>query len=307
VAVGTPLINVPVGVIVVLLTRAFVPESKDPTAAGDFDVLGVLLGAIGLAGITYGLIAAGDHGLVAAIAWIPAVMGALLFSLFVHHERRARTPVLPVGLFRSRLFSILNVITFVVYAALGAIIMWLVLALQIIAGFRPVSAGLALLPLTVLMLLLSARMGALAHRIGPRLPMTVGLLVAASGCFHLAFIGQGAGYVTSVLPGVVLLGVGLACTVAPLTTTALAAAPESHAGIASGINNAVARVASLLAIAALPLVTGLRGEAYHEVLRLAPAYCESMWICAGALALGSFLTLAFVRTGARSPIEASDA
>jgi hypothetical protein len=170
-----------------------------------------------------------------------------------------------------------------------------VLALQVVAGFSPIEAGAALLPVTVLMLLLSSRMGALSTRIGPRIPMTVGPLVSAVAALWLSGLDEGATYVGDVLPRVGLFGLGLSITVAPLTATVLAAAPDRHAGIASGVNNAVARVAGLLAVAALPLVVGLDGAAYADPDLLQPAYREAMLVCAGLLAAGGVLAFLLVR------------
>ena len=172
---------------------------------------------------------------------------------------------------------------------------WLVLNLQVVAGYDPVAAGGSLLPMTLIMLLLSSRMGALAQRIGPRLPMTVGPLLCALGVAGMTRIAEGASYVADVLPPVVVFGLGLSLTVAPLTATVLAAAPARHAGLASGVNNATARVAGLLAIAILPLVTGLSGEAYSNPDVLEPAYRIAMWVSATLLAAGGVLAGLFVR------------
>jgi predicted MFS family arabinose efflux permease len=215
---------------------------------------------------------------------------------FALRERSAREPMLPLDIFRSRLFTATNAVTFAVYAAIGGVFFWLVLQLQVVAGFSPLEAGLALIPTTVIMLLLSSRMGALAQRIGPRLPMTVGPLVCAAGVFGLSKLDKGATYLADVLPWVSLFGLGLAITVAPLTSTVLAAAPERHAGLASGVNNAVARVAGLLAVAVLPLVASLSGEAYANPALLEPAFRKAMWVCTGLLVVGGLTSWLFVRT-----------
>jgi predicted MFS family arabinose efflux permease len=193
-------------------------------------------------------------------------------------------------------FTATNLVTFAVYAALSAIFFFLVLTLQVVAGFSPLQSGAALLPVTLLMLLLSSRMGAVSTRIGPRIPMTVGPLLSSVATVWLAKVDSGASYFADVLPPVALFGLGLSFTVAPLTATVLAAAPDRHAGIASGVNNAVARVAGLLAIAVLPLVVGLDGAAYADPALLEPAYREAMYICAGLLALGGVLAALFVRS-----------
>jgi predicted MFS family arabinose efflux permease len=229
---------------------------------------------------------------------LPLGLGVAALVGFVLRERVAREPMLPLSIFASRLFTATNAVTFAVYAALGGVFFWLVLCLQVVSGFSPVAAGLSLVPVTVLMLLLSVRAGALAGRVGPRLPMTAGPLLCAVGVVGLARIGAHASYARDVLPPVVLFGLGLSLTVAPLTSTVLAAAPDRHAGLASGVNNAVARVAGLLAVAVLPLVAGLSGDAYHRPELLEPAYRTAMWWCAGLLTVGGVLASVFVRTPA---------
>ena len=209
---------------------------------------------------------------------------------FVVVEHRSTHPMLPLRIFRSRALSATNLITFVVYGALGGVFFFLVITLQVVAGFSALAAGLAPLPVTMLMLLLSARSGTLAGRIGPRIPMTAGPLVCAVGATLLAGVGPDATYATDVLPGVVVLGLGLSLTVAPLTATALASADNRHAGIASGVNNAVARAAGLMAIAILPLAAGV-GSSLIDPTTLAPANHNSMLICAGLLATGGLLAL----------------
>lgn len=217
---------------------------------------------------------------------------------FALRERTAREPMLPPTIFSSRQFTAANAVTFAVYAALGGVFFWLLLCLQVVAGFSPLAAGLSLLPVTLLMLLLSVPAGGLAGRIGPRLPMTVGPLVCAVGIAGLTRVGSDASYFRDVLPPVTLFGLGMSLTVAPLTSTVLAAASDRHAGLASGVNNAVARVAGLLAVAILPVLAGLGGEAYHRAEFLEPAYRTAMWCCASLLASGGVLAAVFIRTPA---------
>src|SRR5919202_5964518 len=255
------LINLPLAAIVVAIALRHVPESRDAQAATRLDVLGAVLGAIGLGGVTYALIAAGGGW--SAGVWLSFVLGVVALFAFVLNERRSPYPMLPPGLFANRQFTAANLVTFVVYAALGGLFFFLVVDLQVVAGFSPLLAGSALLPVTVIMLALSARAGALAARIGPRLPMSLGPLVAACGTLLLLRIRPGASYLLDVLPPVAVLGLGLALIVAPLTTTVLAAVQAQHAGVASGVNNAVARAAGLLAVAVLPLVAGISGEDYQ--------------------------------------------
>jgi EmrB/QacA subfamily drug resistance transporter len=288
------LINLPLAVAVVAITNRHVPEARDPDAAHSLDLLGAGLGAVGLGGLTYGLISWQDRGPGSPVVQAALLAGVLALGGFVWRERTAREPMLPLGIFASPVFSSTNATTFAVYGALGGLFFFLVLTLQVVAGFSPLAAGTALLPITVLMLLLSSRMGALAERIGPRLPMTVGPLVAAVATLWLAQVDASTSY-ADVLAPVALFGLGLSVTVAPLTATVLAAAPDRHAGIASGVNNAVARVAGLLAVAALPLVVGLDGDAYADPDLLLPAYRAAVLICAGLLAAGGLLSALFVR------------
>ncbi len=289
------LINLPFAVAVVLVARRHVPESRDPEATRSLDVIGAAVGAIGLGAVTYALIAWQERGLGSPVVLVTLVGGAAGLAGFVWRERAAREPMLPLGIFSSAAFTATNIVTFAVYAALSGLFLFLVLALQVVAGFSPIAAGAALLPVTVLMLLLSSRMGALSTRIGPRIPMTVGPLVSATAALWLSGLDENATYIGDVLPRVGLFGLGLSITVAPLTATVLAAAPDRHAGIASGVNNAVARVAGLLAVAALPLVVGLDGAAYADPELLQPAYREAMLVCSGLLASGGVLAALLVR------------
>ncbi len=293
------LINLPLAIAVVVIARRHVPESRDPEASTTLDLIGAVLGAVGLGGVTYALIAWQDNGPTAPMVVLTGVVGVLGLAGFVWRERSAAEPMLPLGIFTSRLFTATNIVTFAVYGALGGVFLFLVLALQVVAGFSPLTAGSALLPVTLLLLLLSARMGALATRIGPRLPMTVGPLLAAIAVLMLTRVDTSTSYVVDVLPAVTVFGLGLAFTVAPLTATVLAAAPDRHAGIASGVNNAVARVAGLLAVAALPLLVRLDGAAYRDPTLLAPAFHRAMLICATLLAIGGVLSAVFVRRPAQ--------
>jgi EmrB/QacA subfamily drug resistance transporter len=284
------LVNVPVAALVVAATLRHVPESRDPTTSGRFDVAGAALGALGLAGVTLALIDAADDGLSAQVI-LAALVGLAAFAGFVAVERRSAHPMLPLGLFSSRQFTGANLVTFAVYAALGGVFFFLVLNLQVVAGFSPIAAGTALLPVTVLMLLLSTHAGALAQRIGPRLPMTLGPLTCAIALVPMSRIGAGSTYLVDVLPAVLVFGLGLSLTVAPLTAAVLAAADVRHAGIASGVNNAVARAAGLLAVAALPLAAGLSGDDYRDPAAFTDGYRAAMLLCAGLLAAGGLLAL----------------
>lgn len=284
------LINAPIAAVTVVVTLRYVPETR-ATEEGRFDLLGAGLAALSLAGLTYWLIEWG-----ARLA-IPALVVALVAGAgFLVAERRERHPMLPLGLFGSRNFSAANAMTFLVYAALGAVLFFLVIDLQTVLGYGALEAGMATLPITVLMLFLAARGGELSSRIGPRIPMTVGPLVMAVGVAWLSLIDEGSSYWLDVLPPLLVFGLGLALMVAPLTATVLSAAPDERAGIASGVNNAVARAGSLFAVAALPLVVGLSGDEYAVPSVFSDAYGSAMLICAGLLAAGGVVSWLTIRT-----------
>jgi EmrB/QacA subfamily drug resistance transporter len=288
------LLNLPLAAAVVLVSVRHVPETRDPEAAHSLDLPGAALGALGLGALTYGLIGWQEQG-ASGMVLTGLVVGVAGLLAFGWREHRAPEPMLALGIFSSRLFAATNAVTFAVYAAIGGVFLFLVLALQVVAGFSPIAAGAALLPVTVLLLLLSARVGALATRIGPRLPMTVGPALAGVAVLLMSRLDTDVSYVLDVLPAATLFGLGLALTVAPLTSTVLAAAPDRHAGLASGVNNAVARVAGLLAVAVLPLVAGLDGEAYADPDLLQPAFRTVMMVCAGLLFVGAALSAVTVR------------
>jgi Na+/melibiose symporter-like transporter len=198
--------------------------------------------------------------------------------------------MLPLGLFASRTFSAANAMTLLVYAALGAVLFFLVIQVQTVLGYGALQAGMATLPITVLMLLLASRGGALGARIGPRIPMTVGPLVMAVGVAWLSLVDDGTSYWLGVLPPLVVFALGLALMVAPLTATVLGAAPADRAGLASGVNNAVARAGSLFAVAALPVVVGLSGADYDNAQAFSSAYSQAMWVCAALLVAGGVVS-----------------
>lgn len=289
------LINVPLAAVVVLVSLRHVPESVDPQAPRQFDIAGSLLCAVGLGGLTYGLTSWGAAGELGVASLLTLVFGLVALGLFLFVERTSSHPMMSLDVFESPVFRSVNLVTFVVYAALGGVFFMLVITLQVVVGFSPVLAGTALLPATLIMLLLSARAGDLGQRIGPRIPMTVGPLLGAVGLVLLSRIGPGASYTVDVLPGVVVFGLGLSLTVAPLTSTVLASAPQRHAGVASGINNAIARSAGLLIVAALPLLVGLSGDAYTNPAKLGQAFSDAMLLCAGLLGLGGLISAVALR------------
>jgi EmrB/QacA subfamily drug resistance transporter len=288
------LLNLPLAVVIVAVAARHVPESRDPEASGRLDWPGTALVVIGLGGLTYALTAAGESGRGSGyLLW--GAVGLLALAAFVVVQRHSANPLVPPVLFRSVQFTAANVVTFLVYAALGVLFVLLVLHLQVVAGYTPLLAGTALLPVTVLMLLFSARVGALAQRIGPRPLMTAGPLLAAAGVLLMRRIGPDASYLTEVLPGTVLFGAGLTLLVAPLTATVLDSAADRYAGIASGVNNAVARAAGLLAVAVVPVAAGIGGDDYTEPVAFGAGFRTAMLICAGLLVAGAVLSAVFVR------------
>ncbi len=297
------LINAPIALVVVSVAQRHLPESRDPTASGGVDVVGAILGAVGLAGVTYALIEAPARGAGSPAVIAAAVLGGAACVGFLIAERRGRHPMLPLGIFSSAQFSAGNAVTFVVYAALSGVLFLLVVALQVVAGFSPIAAGTAMLPITLLMLMFSARAGALAQRIGPRVPMSLGPLICAAGLVLLLRIDESARYLADVLPGVVVFGLGLSLLVAPLTAAVLAAADNRHAGVASGVNNAVARVAGLLAVAVLPALAGLSGRDYTDPAAFAHGLHVALIICAALLVLGAAIAVLTIRNDAAEPSE----
>jgi EmrB/QacA subfamily drug resistance transporter len=244
-------LNLPLIAATLVITRHSVAESRDPEACAGIDYIGIALSAVGLGGPVFALIEQPTHGWGDPLVAIPLVAGIASLIAFVLWEARARAPMMPLGLYRSHNFSAVNLATLCVYGGLYGVTFFITLFLQQVADYSPFEAGLATTPITVIMFVLSSRFGALAGRIGPRLLMGVGPLLCAVGVALLLRVEQEGAYVSTVLPALLPFGLGLAMTVAPLTTTVLNSVAERHAGVASGINNAVARVAGLLAIAAL--------------------------------------------------------
>lgn len=291
------LINLPLAAVVVWIAVRHVPENHDAGADGtDVDWTGGLLGAVALAGLTFALIESARGPGVVVTAALVGVAGAVAF---VVRERRTTSPLLPLDVFSSAQFSAVNGVTFLVYGGFGVVFFLLVVQLQEAAGFGPVAAGSALLPVTALMLLLSSRSGALAARIGPRLQMSVGPLVCAAGLLLLARVGAGDTYVADVLPGVVVFGLGLSVMVAPLTAAALGAAPDEHAGMASGVNNAVARTGGLVAVAAIPVLAGAGGTSGGS----SDGFAHALWISAAILVVSGVVAALTVRNDVLEPDE----
>ncbi|MGW2644072.1 MFS transporter [Streptomyces sp. NPDC001393] len=286
------LLNVPLALLCVPVAVRHVPESSDSDSRGRFDVLGAALGALALALLTYALIEARAGSLVVALT---ALAGLAAAVAFVYVERHRPAPMLPPDIFASRQFTAVNLVTLCVYAAFGGFFFLTALQLQVVAGYSPLAAGTALLPTTALMLLFSSRSGALSDRTGPRLPLTIGPLLCAAAMLLMLRVGPNAHYLTDVLPALLVMGAGMVTLVAPLTATVLASVDTSRAGLASGINNAAARAAGLVAVAALPLLTGMGPEAYRVPAAFDAAFRRAMPMCAAVLVVGSLLAFTLVR------------
>jgi MFS family permease len=234
-----------------------------------------------------------------------AGVGVAALAAFLGRERTAATPMLPLAIFRVRQFAATNAVTFVVYAALSGATFLLPLELQVVSGYSPLGSGLALLPLTVIMLALSARSGQLASRIGPRLQMSVGPVVTGAGFGLLVLATHGSSYLAYVLPAVAVFGLGMTITVAPLTATAMSSAPAEHSGLASAVNNDVARLGGLLAIAILPALAGITGAAYLHPHALAAGFHTAVLIAAAVCVAGGLLAAVTITNPPRVPSVAA--
>ncbi len=254
-------VNIPLIVLCIFLARAYVKESVDPSADRAIDWLGIALSAVGLGGPVYALIEQPREGWGSPMVYIPMIGGIALFALFLLWESRYKHAMLDLSLFRIRNFAITNVETLIVYAGLIGAFFFLTLFLQQTAGYSPLAAGFATTPTSLLLFFLSPRFGRIATSTGPRVPMCVGPIIGGVGLLLLTRVTADADYLTQVLPGVLVFGLGLSITVAPLTATALNSVEQRHAGVASGINNGVSRMAGLLGIAVLgALIAGQFGS-----------------------------------------------
>jgi len=300
-------INLPFAALAAWAAMQHLPESRQETAAGRLDYVGAVLAALGLGGVIFAL-TVGPDGWKTPIVLVTGVAGIITLVSFVLVERSSRHPLLPLAIFRSRQFTAANAITFVIYGALGGALFLLPLQLQRVVGLSALESGSALIPMTILMLLLSPLAGRISQRTGPRVPMTVGPFVAAVGLVLLVRVGPAGGYWLTILPAVVVFGLGLSITVAPLTATVLAAAGPEHAGIASAINNDVARAAGLIAVATLPLVAGITGRAALDPHILSAGFRMAMWIAAALVAAGgvlSFLTIRDISAAADETVRSA--
>lgn len=294
----------PFAVLAAWLAWRHVPATKQESrSTASVDLPGAVLGTAGLGGVTTALIAGPRGGFGRHWILIAGLGGLLLLLGFLQRERRARNPLLPLKLFRSRQFSGANLFTVLVYAALSGMLFFLILQLQLVLGYTALEAGAALLPANLLMLLLSGPAGRLSTRRGPRWPMTLGALIASVGFLLLTRVEEGAGYLSAVLPGVLVFGVGLGTLVAPLTAAVLAAAPQEQAGVASAVNNAAARFAGLIATAVLPLLVGLGSSPeLGQSERLAAGYVRAMWIGVGLCIAGAAVAFRTVESARRRPL-----
>jgi EmrB/QacA subfamily drug resistance transporter len=284
-------INVPIAVAVLFLAQRFVPETRSHEVTGRLDIPGVAMIATALAALTYGTIHAGASG------WDGVAIGLTLLGIgllvgFVFFERNRRAPLVPMHLFADRVFLGTNSMTLLTYGALGVFFFLLTLQLQVVAGFGPFAAGLAGLPMTILLLLFSASTSKLAARVGPRLPLALGTLIAGAGLLLTLRIDSAhTNYWLDVLPGVTVFAIGMTFVVAPLTATVMGAAPSDDVGIASGINNAIARTGGLLAVAIIPPLAGLQGEAYRDAALMTHGYRVSMVMCAILMACSAAIVV----------------
>lgn len=295
-------LNIPLAALVVAVSLRHVPASRPARPTSRLDWPGAALGALALGAITVAPTEAAQ-GVTTAPVVAAAIVAVVAGGLFVVVERRASDPMLPFSVFRSRRFSAVNAVTFVVYGGFGAVMLLLVVQLQVVVGWSGAQAGTAMVPATILMLLLSPRSGALAARLGPRPQLTLGPCVQACGIALMTRIGADASFVTDVLPAVLVFGSGLTIMVAPLTATALAAVPDGQAGLASGVNNAVARTGNLLAVAAVPPLAGLVGRVYDDPAAFDRGFGVAMWISAAVVLAGGALA-AFTLGEDSSPTSA---
>jgi EmrB/QacA subfamily drug resistance transporter len=293
------LINLPLGVVVLATSIRHVPESRDPSATGRIDLAGAALATAALACLTYALIEGPAKGWHDSWAIATLVLGAAATAAFVLVERTSAAPMLPLRFFRSRQFTVTNSVTLIVYAALSGALFLLPVVLQVVDRYTPLESGVSLLPLTVVMLLLSARSGRLASRIGPRLQMSVGPVLAGAGLALFVRVTGNSSYVSGVLPATLVFGLGLATTVAPLTMTALSSVADEHAGLASAVNNDVARVGGLIAVAVIPPLAGISGTVYLHPEKLAAGFHTAIFIAASLCVVGGILAAVGIRNPER--------
>jgi EmrB/QacA subfamily drug resistance transporter len=295
-------VNIPLIAATIALTLHSVRESRDPDAFRGIDWPGIGLSAAGLGGPVFALIEQPTRGWGDPLVWVSFVAGIACFALFVLYEARARHPMLDLGLFRIRNFAVANLTTLTAYAGLIGGLFFVGLYLQQVAGYSALEAGLATTPVSLILFFLSPRWGRIASGTGPRMPMTVGPIVGGIGLLMLLMVGSGGEYLTEVLPGILVFGLGLSATVAPLTATVLDSVEERHVGIASGVNNGVSRVAGLLAIAVLgAVISAYFGSSLDDNLGDRPLGPRAERVVADAKAQ----PLAVPETGSLPPAQAT--
>jgi EmrB/QacA subfamily drug resistance transporter len=292
------LINLPLGAFVVAAAVLRVPETRDPTRAGGLDLPGAVLAMLAIGGVCFALIQASGGFTLVVIAAL--AVGLVAGGVFVAVERQARHPMLPLELFRSRQFASASVLALVTYAALGGVIFLFVAFLQVTLGYSALQAGAATLPITILLLTLSTPSGAIAQRIGPRIPLTAGAVLTGAGLLLMARIHPGDSYLAAVLPSLVVFGIGLAALITPITATVLASVDARHSGIASAVNNALSRLGQMIAVAALPLAAGLSGAAFEDPATMAAGFPVAMTIAAGTSFAAALLAWTTIRDDALS-------
>jgi EmrB/QacA subfamily drug resistance transporter len=293
------LINVPIAAVTVWMALKHVPENRDPEASRHLDMLGAVSITLGLGGVVYALIEGPTKGFGSPAVAVAAVFGVLFLAAFPVIERRVREPMVPLEVFRSWQFSGANLTTLFVYGALGGATFFLAIELQTVMHYSSLQAGASFWPVTLLLFTLSARVGRLAQRIGPKWPMTVGPILAGLGFVLLSRLGPGATYLGTVLPGFAVFGLGMAFTVAPLSAAVLGAVEDRHKGAGSGVNNAVSRIAGLLAVALLPVAAGFGAAGSVGGATFANGFTRAMWICAVLCWMGGTIAFATVSRGAR--------
>ena len=289
------LINLPFAALAVWAALRHLPEDPDVNSPRQFDSAGAALSTLGLAGVIYALTAGPAAGWRSSGVLAAGLGGLGALVVFVVVERTSSHPLMPLDLFRSRQFTAANLVTAAVYGALGGALFLLPIHLQRVVGLSALGSGLALMPMTVMMLLVSSAAGRLAQQAGPRMPMTIGPLIAAIGLALMERVGPGRAYVSTTLPAVLLFGLGLALTVAPLTSTVMAAAGTEGAGLASAINTVIARAAGAIAVAILPFVSGIVSPAALDPGVFLEGFGRAMWLAAGLTAAGGVLSYVTIR------------
>ena len=287
------LVNLPIGILVVAAAKRHVPETRDPTVTGGLDFGGASLAVLGIGSLCFALIQAGRGPTEAVVAAV--LVGIVASAGFVRVERRGHHPMLPLEIFSSRQFASANLVALLAYAALGGVIFLFVAFLQATLGYSALQAGAATLPITFLLLVLSVPSGALAQRIGPRIPLAAGALLTSIGLLLMSGIKAGDDFLTAVMPSLVVFGVGLAAVITPITATVLASVDPRHAGIASGVNNVLSRIGQLLAVAVLPLAAGLSGADFQNAAAMANGFPIAMRVAAGASFAAAVLAWTTIR------------